>query len=166
MVRESSIDVANVIDEPRNFSQTLVFSACIIPDKDVALQMIKVLADLGVDPLKEDTLKQSPLFYAAREGNSAVIDFLCARDAELVNRQDKYGQTPIYYCVREGHIQTTMQLMSKGANFDHVDVKNQRPIYYAITSNKFEMVKFLIDKGANLQLEDKKGITPTMWARK
>ena len=36
-----------------------------------------MLASLGVDPCKEDTLKQSPLFYASREGLTEVIDYLC-----------------------------------------------------------------------------------------
>ena len=57
LVRESGIDVSQVIDEPKNFSQTLAFTACIVRDPDLALKMIKVLIELGVDPLKEDTLK-------------------------------------------------------------------------------------------------------------
>ena len=90
MVRESSIDVANVIDEPRNFSQTLVFSACIIPDKDVALQMIKVLADLGVDPLKEDTLNEVTFMAVCREVTPGKVTDISRRQWLSLRKNSSY----------------------------------------------------------------------------
>jgi len=63
----------------------------VIKDPELSIKMIKVLASLGVDPQKEDTLKQSPLFYASREGLTNVIDYLCTEGGNQVNRQDKYG---------------------------------------------------------------------------
>lgn len=128
--------------------------------------MVKVLVEMGVDPHKEDTLKQTPIFYASREGNANLINYLISLGSEDLNRQDKYGQTAVYYAVREGHIKTVQQLIDLGANFDIVDTKNQRPLYYAIQAGRYEMCKFLVDKGADLQMEDKKGMTPTHWARK
>lgn len=128
--------------------------------------MIQLLVQMGADPVREDSLKQTPLFYACREGNTKAIAFLISDGRDNINRQDKYGQTPIYYCIREGHIHTTQQLIDLGAMFDHCDTKNQRPVFYAIQHNKFEMVKFLLDKGADLQLEDKKGVNPTLYAKK
>ena len=124
MATESRLDLASVIDEPRNFCQTLAFSACIVPDKDLAFSMLKLLVEqFNVDPIKEDTLKQTPLFYAAREGNSTIIRFLAEQCGENLNRQDKYGQTAIYYCVREGNIQVTQLMIDLGADFDLPDVK-------------------------------------------
>lgn len=98
--------MTTVLDEAKNFNQTLIFTACVIRDPEQSLKMIKMLRSLGVDPTKEDTLKQSPLFYASREGLTEVIDYLCTEGANQVNRQDKYGQTPVYYAVREGRIKT------------------------------------------------------------
>jgi len=166
MVRESNIDVASVIDEAKNFSQSLIFTACVIKDTEISLKMIKVLVELGVDPKKEDTLKQTALFYASREGLTDAISYLCTTGGVEVNRQDKYGQTPVYYAVREGNIKAVQQLISFGADTDIIDSKNQRPLYYAIQANRFDMCLFLIQKGANLQMEDKKGMTPTHWAKK
>ena len=165
MVREFNIDVSSVVDEAKNFHQHLVFTACVIKDVETSLKMIKVLIELGVDPKKEDSLKQTPIFYASREGLNEVISFLVEKGIE-VNRQDKYGQTPIYYAVREGHIKTVQQLLGLGADSDIVDSKNQRPIYYAIQANRYDMCQYLIQKGANMQMEDKKGMTPTHWAKK
>ncbi len=38
--------------------------------------MLKVLVEMGVDCQKEDSLKQVPLFYAAREGHTNVMSYL------------------------------------------------------------------------------------------
>lgn len=86
MARESNIDLGQVIDEPKNFSQSLAFTACIIRDHELALKMMKVLVEMGVDPHKEDTLKQNPIFYAAREGNAALITYLISLGSEDLNR--------------------------------------------------------------------------------
>lgn len=137
-----------------------------MPNHDVAFRMIKTLMELGIEATKEDALRQTPLFYACREGNMQAISHLVKEGRDNVNRQDKYGQTPIYYAVREGHIRTTQLLIELGADFDHADTKQQRPLYYAVQHNRFEMVKFLIDRGADLHKEDKKGATPTIWAKK
>ena len=120
MVIESNIDVASILDEQKAFYQTLAFSACIVPDKELAFEMIRMLVvDFGVNPTKADTLKQTPLFYAAREGNAKIVAFLCeVSRGENINRQDRYGQTPIYYSVREGNIEITQQLMDCGADYD------------------------------------------------
>ena len=40
LIQESNVDVKAVIDEPKNFSQTLLFSACVVPDHNTAFKMI------------------------------------------------------------------------------------------------------------------------------
>ena len=52
--------------------------------------MCHILIEMGVNPIKEDLLKQSPLFYAVREGNTQVVKLLIDKGADL-NRKDKYG---------------------------------------------------------------------------
>ena len=86
--------------------------------------MIKMLTDLGVDGAKEDSLKQTPIFYACREGNNEAIRYLVDGCKDYVNRQDKYGQTCVYYAAREGHVSTIKLLIDLGADIDHADTKN------------------------------------------
>ena len=122
MVREYGLDLSTLIDEPKNFSQTPIFSACVVKGEENSLKMVQVLIDLGCDPNREDDLKQIPLFYASREGYNKVVNLLISHGAD-VNRSDKYGQTSIFYCIREGHIETTGLLASRGAQHDFVDHK-------------------------------------------
>ena len=69
LLRETGIEIGSLLDEPKNFSQTPIFYAAIIPNHDTALKMCHFLIEMGVNPIKEDILKQSPLFYSVREGN-------------------------------------------------------------------------------------------------
>ena len=57
LIQESNVDVKAVIDEPKNFSQSLLFSACVVPDHASAFKMIKMLVEMGVEAVKEDSLK-------------------------------------------------------------------------------------------------------------
>lgn len=72
--------------------------------------MAKALADLNVDPQQPDSLNQTPLYYAVREGHIEVIDWLLERGLNL-NHVDTYGQTPIFYSIREGIVTATDKLV-------------------------------------------------------
>lgn len=52
----------------------------------------------GVDPKYKDTLKQTAIYYAAREDHAELIKILVKLGCNL-NDKDEYGQTPIYYAV-------------------------------------------------------------------
>lgn len=57
MVREYGIDLKLLLDEPKNFSQSVVFSACVVKTEETSLKMCEVLLDMGADATKDDDLK-------------------------------------------------------------------------------------------------------------
>ena len=57
MVREYGLDLSTLTDEQKNFSQSPVFSACVVKNEETALKMCQVLIDMGADPNREDDLK-------------------------------------------------------------------------------------------------------------
>ena len=79
-----------------------MFSAVVVKNENVSLEMLKIFDEMGVKCNVPDTLSQTPLFYASREGHNNVIDFLIAHGC-AINHIDCYGQTPIFYSVREGN---------------------------------------------------------------
>jgi ankyrin repeat protein len=97
-----------------------MFSVALINDDNQALKMGKVLKEMGVNPSLPDTLNQTPLYYAAREGKNYFIDFLIENGCN-VNHIDTYGQTPVFYACREGKIETIRKLVDLGADHDLVD---------------------------------------------
>ena len=65
--------------------------------------MITILIQLGVDFHQKDNLKQTPLFYAARDGKCKLIQFLIEQGLKT-NDVDIYGQNAIYYSVDKGQL--------------------------------------------------------------
>jgi len=141
--------VANLSDEA-NFKQNPIFSATVIRDENKAVEMAKILTDMGVKPCTPDTLNQTPLYYSAREGKNNLVEFL-VKNGCAVNHIDTYGQTPIFYACREGHLDTIRKLIEFGADADLVDNNGQTPLYYSIKQGKIEVVEFLLKQGANVQ---------------
>ena len=72
--------------------------------------MAEFLVGEGVDPCYNDTLNQSALFYASREGNLSLVDYLIKLGC-VPNHMDNYGQTSIFYAAREGHVEVCKRLV-------------------------------------------------------
>lgn len=67
--QRSGLNISELVDE-QNYKQTPMFSVALIPDDSTSVQMGKVLKDMGVSPSQPDTLKQTTLYYASREGKN------------------------------------------------------------------------------------------------
>lgn len=160
----SSIDfeIRDVIDVGQ-FKQNLVFSAITIQDEDKAIAMIKALVEKGVDLLARDTLNQTPLYYASRDGKTKLIQVLVEQGMNI-NNVDIYGQNPIYYAVNLGHLDACKLLKAYGSNHDLVDENGQTPIYYAIKSNREDVLRYLLEIGCDLSLVDNRGYSPINFA--
>ena len=59
--------MSTLVDEA-NYKQTPMFSTSLIPDDNLAVQMAKVLKEMGVNPAQPDLLNQTTMYYASREG--------------------------------------------------------------------------------------------------
>ena len=70
-----NIEVRDVVDVSQ-FNQSLFFSTVAIPEEEQAIKMITILIQLGVDFHQKDNLKQTPMFYAARDGKCKLLQFL------------------------------------------------------------------------------------------
>lgn len=88
------------------------------------------LSDIGVPCASVDRLGQTPLFFAAREGNRDCASFLVEKRCE-VNHRDIYGQSPLFYSVRESRMETCRLLVELGASWTVKDNSKNTAIYYA-----------------------------------
>jgi hypothetical protein len=68
-IRRSGLDISSLVDT-QNYNQSPIFSISLIPDDATSVQMGKVLQQNGLDPASVDTLKQTALYYANREGKN------------------------------------------------------------------------------------------------
>lgn len=113
----------------------------------------------GVDILIKDRLKQTPMYYAARDGKIEVIKFLMCQGVNIDNI-DIYGQNAIYYAISRGHLDICRLMKQYGSNHDMADQIGQTPIFYAIQSDKIDALQWLLSIGCNVNTRDQRGATP------
>lgn len=112
-----------------------------------------------------DTLDQTALFYACRDGKIGVVTFLIEKGC-VVNHKDQYGQTCIYYAARENHMNVMQKLIAAGIDLNSEDMHQQTCLFYAAKQGHIDMCAELINSGANINHMDNKKQTALHWAQK
>ena len=115
----NKVEVRDVIDA-QTFNQNLCFTAVQGSDEIKCLDMLKFLVSLGVDLNAKDNLKQTPLFYAAKQGHCSIIKVLIENGLDI-NQIDFYGQNAIYYAINTGKFDAVKLIQHLGSEVDHID---------------------------------------------
>ena len=107
----------NIKSDGMQFYQNLIFTATNLADEEVSLKFITELIESGVDLFEKDSIKQTPMFYAARDGKCKLISFFAEQGLQ-VNDLDGHSQSPIFYAASHGKLAACKQLKSLGADHD------------------------------------------------
>ena len=84
-------------------NQTVLYFAAARRHKQESLCLARLCIRKGVTLEHADSLNQTPLFYAAREGNAPLVSML-ARLGFTLNWRDRNGETALHYAVRYGQV--------------------------------------------------------------
>uniref|UniRef100_A0A0G4HSC7 Uncharacterized protein n=1 Tax=Chromera velia CCMP2878 TaxID=1169474 RepID=A0A0G4HSC7_9ALVE len=104
--------------------------------------------------LLRDKNKQTPLFYAARDGRTAMCETLCSKGAEI-NSMDAYRQTALFYAAREGHVDTQTKLVELGADPTHRDAMRKTAAVFAKEQKHQAAVNFLTKAMSETQWKER-----------
>lgn len=86
----------------------------------------------GANPDFRDHLKQTCLFYFAREGKFKCVELLVDKYKVDFEPFDINGQTPMFYAALKDRLSCIKKLIERGANVQHVDaLMNQTALFYA-----------------------------------
>eukprot|EP00931_Biecheleriopsis_adriatica_P006204 TRINITY_DN107650_c0_g1_i1.p1 TRINITY_DN107650_c0_g1~~TRINITY_DN107650_c0_g1_i1.p1 ORF type:complete len:593 (-),score=114.67 TRINITY_DN107650_c0_g1_i1:49-1752(-) len=113
-----------------NNQDLMFFAAARKKHHGATVDITRRLLELGCAPNSEDQLQQTPLFFAAREGNEECAMLLIERRCD-VNHRDVYGQTAIFYAMRENQLAMVEQLIERGASLNVRDSRGHDPVNYA-----------------------------------
>ena len=144
--------------------QNANFFATQISDTEKAIKMVRWLFSKGCKIGLTDTLGQTCLFYAARDGRLPLVSCLIELGVDI-NQVDAYGQTAFFYACREGHIDVCKLLADCGTDADLPDNEGQTPLYYAIMQSWQSAVAFLLERGVDVDHRDGKQVTPYILAK-
>lgn len=139
--------------------------------RTVAIDLLKKLAeqlDEGKDLAKtveaiKDANKRGALHFAAREGQTAVCEYLLVDLNLAVDSRDDDGETALIHAARQGHTATAKYLIDHGADPTVASNLGATALHHAAGIGDTELLKYLLSKGVNPDLESDAG-TPLVWA--
>jgi ankyrin repeat protein len=115
----------------------------------------------GSDVDALDRESRTPLFYAVKDGDTAVVAELIRQGAN-VNAQDKNLETPLHFAAREYWPGVAELLLKSGAGVDARDAQGNTPLSRAVFEPKGrgQVIKLLLSFGANRALKNSHGVSP------
>ncbi|RYP77952.1 hypothetical protein DL771_000811 [Monosporascus sp. 5C6A] len=128
---------------------------------------VKQLLSTGkADTNSKDNDGQTPLLWAARNGNEAVVKQLLATGKADINLKDNCGVTPLLWAAINGDKAVVTQLLATGkADINLKSNRGKTPLSLAAMNGHEAVVKQLLATGkADINLKDNDGRTPLLWA--
>ncbi len=111
------------------------------------------LIDAGADVNIQNFTLDTPLHYAAMEGNAK----LCQKLAEKTKNKDVGNfnkTTPLHAAAASGNREAVEALISAGANPDKTNIYGKTALHLAAREGKENATKELIDSGADINKQD------------
>lgn len=119
------------LHDQKNYHNPIFYST-LIKEEATCVRMVEYLINNGVDAASVDSLNQTALYYACREGKLNLIEVLVKQGCS-VHHTDSNVQTPLFYACREGHLEVVRRLIGLyHAEPDALDKNGQTPLYYAV----------------------------------
>ena len=116
--------------------------------------------------IARDGYDQTPLHYAAINGEVQVVQWLVEKDAEVDPKTKGQGQTPLSYAAENGHLEVVkflVQEVQPKAEVDLMDHNRWTPLSCAAVYGHLEVVKFLVQEAQpkpEVDSKDNWGQTP------
>lgn len=113
-------------------------------------ELLEAIINAG-SPLEiHDAMDSTPLLCALETGNSAMVNFLVNKGADVKVR-DAAGQGVLAYDI---DVESQELLLEKGASVNIADFFGVTPLMRAMQINNTDMVKFLASHGADFSARD------------
>jgi ankyrin repeat protein len=124
------------------------------------LETVGLLIQAGANVKVKDRYGFTPLYFAAANGNAAVIRKLLEAGADP-NAADASGETALMTATRSGSADALKALLQNGASVNAKDaVTQQTALMWAVRSNSAASVLLLVEYGAEINARTRIGKAP------
>ncbi|MEM7180736.1 MAG: ankyrin repeat domain-containing protein [Spirochaetota bacterium] len=124
--------------------------------------MAKLLVGKGADVNVRDLDIRSPLHYAAKSGNLALVQFLIKNKA-VVDAKDIYDRTSLHEAASQGYAKIVSILLKYKADKNAKDINSKTPLLlaaeYAPTGDGLKTMLVFLKARAKLNESDRNGIS-------
>jgi len=162
-LQQHKLDDANLRHPLENRRNRMHYAAARPRDLGGSAALAQRLGELGVKHDTPDDTGQTPLFFAAREGNCQCVEYLASRCCKLDHR-DKHGQTALFYTALKGWPETVTMLHGLGASSNLADNKGRTALFYAALGGHADCTNLLVQHGCCVNHTDNRGQTPLFYA--
>jgi len=134
-----------------------------------AINVARVLIDVGANVNAMDNITDSPFLYAGAEGRLEILRMTLAHGADL-SSVNRYGGTALIPAAHHGHVETVRELLKTEIDIDHVNNLGWTALLEAIILGDggptyVEIVRLLIEAGADENISDENNVTPLAHAK-
>ena len=131
------------------------------------LEVVRFLAENGVDYEKVDKMGYSALHVAAVGGHLDVLVYLAEQGADK-NRTCADGKTPIITAAKSKHFDIVRYLAKNGVDVDKADDSGLTPLVAVLNTlhndGHLDAVRCLVEQGADVDKADSDGQSPLFLA--
>ena len=133
---------------------------------EVIFQPLLATAQFYVN--SKDSVGQTPLSWATKNGHEGIVKLLLAIETVDVDSKDKYGWTPLSWATEKGHEGIVeLLLATEKVDIDSKDNGGRTPLSRASVNGHEGIVKLLLaTEKVDVDSKDNSGRTPLSWATK
>jgi ankyrin repeat protein len=147
----------NLVDR---YTQTPLYTAILYRNERAVHLLLVHHADPNAPLDRRGTHPLSPLQYAAREGDSTIVNQLLSAGAHM-NDKGATGRSPLHYAALNNHLDVIRLLIEKGADVNARDEEGASALDDAVWRRSLDAVAILLAHGARLNDADSEtGATP------
>ncbi|KAI9770336.1 MAG: hypothetical protein M1840_003495, partial [Geoglossum simile] len=114
----------------------------------------KYMSPFGNPGNKRDGQGRTPLWWAAANGYTGVVELLLAIRGVEPDSGDSSSQTPLSLAAGNGQLEVVELLLKRGAKLDSKDKWGQTPLSWAAEKGQQEVVELLLERGARPDSKD------------
>jgi ankyrin repeat protein len=139
-------------DDRTKMLSSLFYNALSSKDYELVGRILRVLPP---NSLAEDSLHETPLQFAVKNGDVQTLDFLLNKGFQIDDAGSS-GLTPLVVAAGAGKTDVVLILLRHGAHAAPADNRNRSPLLAAIAAGKVETLRVLLSSsgGANVQFRE------------
>ncbi|KAH0499244.1 hypothetical protein TgHK011_006449 [Trichoderma gracile] len=104
-----------------------------------------------------DSDNQTPLFWAARNGQGEAVSWLIDSTAALERRDRHRGATPLIWAAQNGHENVVRILLEAGSKLNAKDLSERTPLSLAAYHKHDSVIRLLLERGGIVHPNDESG---------